>query len=43
MTSGPGNLPQVSVSVRVLSSEEHLAFIRSRSSASFLQTPAWRG
>jgi len=31
----------VSVSVRVLSSEEHLAFLRSRPSASFLQTPAW--
>ncbi len=31
----------MSVSVRVLSSEEHLAFIRSRPSASFLQTPAW--
>ena len=31
----------MSVSVRVLSSEEHLSFLRSRSSASFLQTPAW--
>ena len=31
----------MSVSVRVLSSEEHLAFLRSRPSASFLQTPAW--
>ena len=31
----------MSVSVRALSTEEHLAFLRSRSSASFLQTPAW--
>jgi vancomycin resistance protein VanK len=31
----------VSVTVRPLSPAEHLALIRSRSSASFLQTPAW--
>jgi vancomycin resistance protein VanK len=31
----------VSLTVRPLSTAEHLAFIRSRSSVSFLQTPAW--
>lgn len=31
----------MSVTVRPLSTAEHLAFIRSRSSVSFLQTPAW--
>ncbi len=29
------------LSVRTISAEEHLAFLRSLSSASFLQTPAW--
>jgi lipid II:glycine glycyltransferase (peptidoglycan interpeptide bridge formation enzyme) len=29
------------LAVRSISSEEHLAFLRSRESASFLQTPAW--
>ncbi len=29
------------LAVRVVSAEEHLDFLRSRSSASFLQTPAW--
>lgn len=29
------------LSVRTISAEEHLAFLRTRSSASFLQTPAW--
>ncbi|WP_280530171.1 lipid II:glycine glycyltransferase FemX [Nocardioides dongkuii] len=38
MTPGPsGTL----LSVREISESEHLALIRSRSSASFLQTPAW--
>ena len=42
MTSRPpGNLPHVSVTVRPLSSAEHLDLIRSRPSVSFLQTPAW--
>ena len=31
----------MSVTVRALSTEEHLSFIRSRSEVSFLQTPAW--
>ncbi|WP_026145765.1 lipid II:glycine glycyltransferase FemX [Nocardioides sp. Iso805N] len=31
----------MSVTVRPLSTAEHLSFIRSRSSVSFLQTPAW--
>lgn len=29
------------LAVRTISAEEHLAFLRSRESASFLQTPAW--
>ena len=29
------------LAVRPISAEEHLAFLRSRESASFLQTPAW--
>jgi len=33
----------VTITVRQLSSEEHLAFVASRPSVSFLQTPAWAG
>lgn len=36
------SVPQVrSLSVRPISDGEHLAFVRTRSSVSFLQTPAW--
>ncbi|MCL3817106.1 lipid II:glycine glycyltransferase FemX [Aeromicrobium wangtongii] len=38
MTSEP---PLVPLSVRPISAAEHLAFVRSRPSVSFLQTPAW--
>ncbi|MCC2594210.1 peptidoglycan bridge formation glycyltransferase FemA/FemB family protein [Tessaracoccus sp. OS52] len=31
----------MSITVRAISSDDHLAFIRERGSASFLQTPAW--
>ena len=33
--------PTVSIQIRPVSPDEHLAFIRERGSASFLQTPAW--
>ncbi len=37
----PAATRSVPLDVRTISSEEHLAFLRTRSSASFLQTPAW--
>lgn len=36
-----GSLPRVSIEVRPLSTEHHRAFIATRGSVSFLQTPAW--
>ena len=33
--------PHGPLDVRPISADEHLAFVRSRSSVSFLQTPAW--
>lgn len=36
-----GNLLGVDLRVETVSPEQHLAFVRSRSSVSFLQTPAW--
>ena len=38
---GNGRLEGVSITVKTISADEHLAFIRERGSASFLQTPAW--
>ncbi|HET8718474.1 MAG TPA: peptidoglycan bridge formation glycyltransferase FemA/FemB family protein [Nocardioidaceae bacterium] len=35
------NSPDAALTVRTISPEEHLDFVRSRRSASFLQTPAW--
>jgi lipid II:glycine glycyltransferase (peptidoglycan interpeptide bridge formation enzyme) len=37
----PGSLDSVTLSVRPIPAEEHLAFVREQSWASFLQTPAW--
>ena len=41
MTIAAGTASAVPVGVRTLSTDEHLAFLRSLPSASFLQTPAW--
>ena len=41
MTIAAGTASAVPVDVRTLSTDEHLAFLRSLPSASFLQTPAW--
>ena len=40
-TASPHADPPASLRVRPVSEEQHLALIRSRRSASFLQTPAW--
>jgi lipid II:glycine glycyltransferase (peptidoglycan interpeptide bridge formation enzyme) len=39
--STPGSLDAVTLTVRTISADDHRAFIESRTSASFLQTPAW--
>jgi vancomycin resistance protein VanK len=41
VTIAAGTASAVPVGVRTLSTDEHLAFLRSLPSASFLQTPAW--
>ena len=41
MTAAAGTAATVTVSVRTLSTDEHMAYLRSVPSASFLQTPAW--
>jgi vancomycin resistance protein VanK len=41
VTTAAGTAATVTVSVRTLSTDEHLAYLRSVPSASFLQTPAW--
>jgi lipid II:glycine glycyltransferase (peptidoglycan interpeptide bridge formation enzyme) len=37
----PGSLVAVTLTVRTISADDHLAFLREQSWASFLQTPAW--
>ncbi len=41
MTAPPSSTPAGSLAVRTIDAEDHLAFVRSRRSASFLQVPAW--
>ena len=41
MSALTGASTRAALTVRVVSAEEHLAFVETRSSVSFLQTPAW--
>lgn len=40
---GAGRFPRVTVTVRSITTAEHLAFVEGLASASYLQTPAWAG